>query len=81
MVAELADAQDLGSCPERGEGSSPSHRNPQKHEGIITRPIHAEILFAGDGYFEEPFTPSVQGKTAERRYALGRCSLCMQKHA
>lgn len=25
-VAELADAQDLGSCPERGEGSSPSSR-------------------------------------------------------
>ena len=25
-VAELADAQDLGSCPERGGGSSPSRR-------------------------------------------------------
>ena len=27
-VAELADAQDLGSCPARGEGSNPSSRTP-----------------------------------------------------
>lgn len=30
MVAELADAQDLGSCPIWGEGSNPSHRNPDQ---------------------------------------------------
>ena len=26
-MAKLADAQDLGSCPERGGGSTPSRRN------------------------------------------------------
>ena len=39
-VAELADAQDLGSCPARGEGSNPSSRTPPS-EAVRLRQNHA----------------------------------------
>ena len=39
-MAELADAQDLGSCPARGEGSNPSSRN-NPSEAVSLRQNHA----------------------------------------
>ena len=39
-VAELADAQDLGSCPARGEGSNPSSRTDPS-ETVRLRQNHA----------------------------------------
>ncbi len=39
-VAELADAQDLGSCPARGEGSNPSSRTSPS-EAVRLRQNHA----------------------------------------
>src|SRR5271165_1079488 len=39
-VAELADAQDLGSCPARGEGSNPSSRTDPS-EAVRLRQNHA----------------------------------------
>ena len=42
-VAELADAQDLGSCPARGEGSNPSSRSLETDEAP------AEFWLTDDG--------------------------------
>src|SRR5271166_6745270 len=59
-VAELADAQDLGSCPARGEGSNPSSRTPPS-EAVRLRQNHAN-------YKGKPSSTSVGPIPSSRQY-------------
>src|SRR5271157_3114607 len=59
-VAELADAQDLGSCPARGEGSTPSSRTPPS-EAVRLRQNHAN-------YKGKPSSTPVDPIPSSRQY-------------
>src|SRR5208337_3334125 len=59
-VAELADAQDLGSCPARGEGSNPSSRTPPS-EAVRLRQNHAN-------YKGKPSSTPVDPIPSSRQY-------------
>ena len=59
-VAELADAQDLGSCPARGEGSNPSSRTPPS-EAVRLRQNHAS-------YKGKPSSTPVDPIPSSRQY-------------
>ena len=59
-VAELADAQDLGSCPARGEGSNPSSRTDPS-EAVGVRQNHAN-------YKGKPSSTPVDPISSSRQY-------------
>src|SRR3954470_3939834 len=56
-VAELADAQDLGSCAARREGSSPSSRN-RPIEDVSMRPDTVKLKVKSSSSIDHYFLPS-----------------------
>src|SRR5208337_1115800 len=58
-VAELADAQDLGSCPARGEGSTPSSRISSS-EPVRLRQNHADYKGKPSSSFADPIPSTRQ---------------------
>ncbi len=58
-MAELADAQDLGSCPARGEGSTPSSRTDPS-EAVKLRQNHANYKGKPSSTFADPIPSTRQ---------------------